>query len=375
MKTVRRLLYRDVLWSVVFVAIAFLSLFYFIDFVDELENVGRNGYTLGHALVHGLLALPGHFYELFPIAVLIGTIYAMARLAQSSEFTILRTAGLGPGRALRLLAIPGFAFAALTLVVGDYVVPISEREAVSLKAGARGGLQYGGGGAWLKERRAAPASQPLQERSISINISGTGSALQLLGVRIFEFDTDGRLRSQIEARSGQVQKNGVWQLREVQRADWPAPSASQAAAGVQLYSLPQLDWPSSLDAGVVAAALLPVQTMSTLDLWRYTSHLADQDQAVQQYEIQFWKKALYPLACVVMVALALPFAYLHARAGGVSYKVFGGIMLGISFVLLNNASGHLGLLRHWTPWLAAAAPSGLYLLISMGAFAWLVRYR
>ena len=385
MKTVRRLLYRDIVWSVVFVAIAFLSLFYFIDFVDELENVGRNGYTLGHAVVHGLLALPGHFYELFPIAELIGTIYAMARLAQSSEFTILRTAGLGPGRALRLLAVPGFAFAALTLVVGDYVVPITEREAVLLKAGARGGLRYGGGGAWLKERRAAPAGQPLQERSISINISATGSGLQLLGVRIFEFDTDGRLRSQIEARSGQVQQDGLWRLREVQRADWPAPAASQAngkagqagtaATGVQLAHLPQLDWPSSLDAGVVAAALLPVQTMSTLDLWRYTSHLADQEQAVQQHEIQFWKKALYPLACVVMVALALPFAYLHARAGGVSYKVFGGIMLGISFVLLNNASGHLGLLRQWTPWLAAAAPSGLYLLISMGAFAWLVRYR
>ena len=386
MKTVRRLLYRDIVWSVVFVAIAFLSLFYFIDFVDELENVGRNGYTLGHAVVHGLLALPGHFYELFPIAVLIGTIYAMARLAQSSEFTILRTAGLGPGRALRLLAIPGLAFAALTWVVGDYVVPISERQAVSIKAGARGGLQYGGGGAWLKERRAAPAGDPQQERSISVNISATGTGLQLLGVRIFEFDTDGRLRSQIEARSGQVQKDGLWRLREVQRADWPAPAqgpasqaaspaAGKAAAGVQLFNLPQLDWPSSLDAGVVAAALLPVQTMSTLDLWRYASHLADQDQAVQQYEIQFWKKALYPLACVVMVALALPFAYLHARAGGVSYKVFGGIMLGISFVLLNNASGHLGLLRHWTPWLAAAAPSGLYLLISMGAFAWLVRYR
>ena len=386
MKTVRRLLYRDIVWSVVFVAIAFLSLFYFIDFVDELENVGRNGYTLGHAVVHGLLALPGHFYELFPIAVLIGTIYAMARLAQSSEFTILRTAGLGPGRALRLLAIPGLAFAALTWVVGDYVVPISERQAVSIKAGARGGLQYGGGGAWLKERRAAPAGDPQQERSISVNISATGTGLQLLGVRIFEFDTDGRLRSQIEARSGQVQKDGLWRLREVQRADWPAPAqgpasqaaspaAGKAAADVQLFNLPLLDWPSSLDAGVVAAALLPVQTMSTLDLWRYASHLADQDQAVQQYEIQFWKKALYPLACVVMVALALPFAYLHARAGGVSYKVFGGIMLGISFVLLNNASGHLGLLRHWTPWLAAAAPSGLYLLISMGAFAWLVRYR
>ena len=135
------------------------------------------------------------------------------------------------------------------------------------------------------------------------------------------------------------------------------------------------DRPSTLDSTVVAAALLPAKTMSTLDLWRYTGHLAVQEQAVQSYQIQFWKKALYPLACLVMVALALPFAYLHARAGGVSYKVFGGIMLGISFVLLNNASGHLGLLRQWTPWMAAAAPSGLYLLISMGAFAWLVRYR
>ena len=104
MKTVRRLLYRDIVTSVLFVALAFLSLFFFIDFVDELDDVGKNGYTLGHALLAGLLEMPGHFYELLPIAVLIGTIYSLARLAQSPEFTILRTGGLGPGRALALLS-------------------------------------------------------------------------------------------------------------------------------------------------------------------------------------------------------------------------------------------------------------------------------
>ena len=76
-----------------------------------------------------------------------------------------------------------------------------------------------------------------------------------------------------------------------------------------------------------------------------------------------------------MMALALPFAYLHARAGGISLKVFGGIMLGISFVLLSNLSGHIGMLRGWTPWVAAASPSLLYLGLSLAAFAWLVRYR
>ena len=374
MKTVRRLLYRDIVWSVVFVAVAFLSLFFFIDFVDELDSVGRSGYTLGHAALRTLLAVPGHFYELFPIAVLIGTIYAMARLAQSSEFTILRTAGLGPGRALALLALPGLIFAVLTFVVGDYVAPYTERQAVALKAGVRGGLQLGSGGAWLKERRTAPVNSVDKdaERNISVNVSAAAGNGTLLGIRIFEFDRDGRLRTGIEAKNGLVQRDGTWRLREVQRTDWPTPETGVA---LQRLVLPELSWHTSLNSSVVAAALLPVQTMSTIDLWRYTSHLADQDQAVQRHEIQFWKKALYPLACVVMVALALPFAYLHARAGGVSYKVFGGIMLGISFVLLNNASGHLGLLRQWTPWVAAVAPSGVYLLLSMGAFAWLVRFR
>jgi lipopolysaccharide export system permease protein len=76
-----------------------------------------------------------------------------------------------------------------------------------------------------------------------------------------------------------------------------------------------------------------------------------------------------------MVGLALPFAYMHGRAGGVSLKVFGGIMLGISFVLLNNVAAHLGLLKDWTPWMVAAAPSLIYLLMSFAAFSWLVRYR
>ena len=131
----------------------------------------------------------------------------------------------------------------------------------------------------------------------------------------------------------------------------------------------------STSASVVAAAVLPLGTMSTLELLRYINHLSSNEQAAQQYEIQFWKRALYPFACLVMVGLALPFAYLHARGGGVSLKVFGGIMLGISFVLLNNVAGHLGMLRDWTPWMVAAAPSALYLLLSLAAFSWLVRYR
>jgi lipopolysaccharide export system permease protein len=369
MKTVRRLLYRDIVSSVGFVALAFLSLFFFIDFVDELDSIGKKGYTAVHAVVSTLMEVPGHFYELFPIAVLIGSIFSLARMAQSSEFTILRTGGLGPERALRLLALLGLIFAVCTFAVGDYLAPFTEREAVLLRARFTGGLQLGRTGAWLKDKRATPEG----ERNYSVNVAQTSSDGELAGIRIFEFDAQERLLARIQAETGRVGRDGVWLLKDVRMTRWPVDSGNDAK--VQDQQLPGYAWASSLRADVVAAAVLPASTMSTVELWRYTSHLNAQEQAAQRYAIQFWKKALYPFACLVMVALALPFAYLHARGSGISFKVFGGILLGISFVLLNNVAGHLGLLHDWTPWAVAAAPSLLYLLLSLAAFAWLVRYR
>lgn len=370
MKTVRRLLYRDIVASVAFIALAFLSLFYFIDFVDELDAVGRGGRTIGYAILAALYELPGHAYELMPIAVLIGTIYSLSRMAQSSEFTILRTGGLGPRRALLLLAALGVAFGAVTFVIGDIVAPASERQAVLHKARQGGGVRLGGAGAWLKERR----SEPDGTYSVSVNVAGMGADGGLRDVRVFEFDPGGRLVRRLSAPSGQVGRDDAWLLEDATETRWPVdPAAADAPVAERQHA--QLRWATTLDAGVVAAALLPAETMTTLALWRYSRHLSSQEQAAQRPEILFWKRAFYPLACIVMVALALPFAYLHARAGGVSLKVFGGIMLGISFVLLNNVAGHIGVLGGLTPWLVSATPSLLYLLLSLGAFAWLVRYR
>ena len=370
MKTVRRMLYRDIVSSVAFVALAFLSLSFFIDFVDELQKIGRPGFTLWVAVGGALLELPGNLYELLPIAVLIGTIYSMARLAQTSEFTILRTGGLSPLRALRLLALLGLVFSALTFAVGEYVVPFTERQTALFKVAQSGGRKLGATGAWLKERRTTEQG----ERSFSVNVAGIDGKGNLDGIRIFEFDADGRHLSRIIARQGRVGADSTWTLTDAERTIWPA-AGNPAQDTVQRQTLPTLRWPSTLSAGVVSAAVLPLKTMSAVELWRYSEHLSDQEQASQRHRIQFWKKALYPLACLVLTALALPFAYLHARAGGISLKVFGGIMLGIGFVLLNNVSGHIGMLRGWTPWIVAAMPSTVFLLLSLAAFGWLVRYR
>ena len=368
MRTVRRLFYADIVSAIAFVAAAFLSLFFFIDFVDELGDIGPRGYTALNAAAYSLLLLPGHFYELVPIAVLIGAIYAFSRLAQTSQYTILRTGGLGPWRALWLLTSLGLMFALLTWVVGDYVAPRSERYASELQAMRKGSVKLGRSGAWLKDHAATPEG----ERSYFVNVGSAEGGSVLHDVRIFEFDAEGRLLRRILAAGADVAKDSSWTLREVAITRW-LEGVDGASAPDQ--KLAEYVWPSTLSAAVVAAAVLPVSTMSTVELYRYIGHLSQNEQAAQSQQIQFWKRAFYPFACLVMIGLALPFAYLSSRAGGVSLKVFGGIMLGISFVLLNNVAGHLGLLRDWTPWIVALAPSGLYMLLSFAAFSWLVRYR
>lgn len=387
MRTVRRLLYRDILSSFTLVMAGFLALFFFLDFIDDLERFQRLGLGIGLAVWSSVLKLPGRFYELMPIAVLIGTIFSMARLAQSSEFTILRTGGLGPQRALGLLSVIALAFAVLAFVVGDFVNPWADRQAQLLKSSASGGVTNAQG-AWMKDR--------IGDFSYAVHVGRARSNGTMEDVLVFEFDSKGAMATRLTAKNATVDPGGRWLMNDVRLMQWsrsatplsqPAAAAPQPAdpaapqdklaenPAVREILLPKYEWQSQLPAGVVSAAVQPTWNMSTLELYRYTRHLSSQEQSSAQPEIQFWRKAFYPFACMVMVALALPFAYLHFRSGGISVKVFGGIMLGISFVVLNAITGHLGLLRDWTPWLVASAPSLLYLGISMGAFYWLVRYR
>lgn len=365
MKTLRRLVYREVLGAVAFVTVGFLALFFFFDFVDELPNVGKGltPYRLTEALLYVGLLIPNHLYELLPIAVLIGTIFVMARFAQSSEYTILRTSGLGPWRALRTLMLLGAAFTVLTFAVGDYLAPAADRAAQLLRAKHQGRISIGQTGAWLKERQV--------DSTYNVNVGALLPDGSMQNIRIFQANEKGFLVTLLTAQ-GATFGDGEWLLRGIERTRF---AEAAGTARVERTTLPELRWATDISQEMVSVALLKPDRMATLDLFQYIQHLEQNGQASQRYEIEFWRKVFYPLSCMVMVVLALPFAYLHFRSGGITSYVFGGVLIGISFFLLNNVFGYVGNLRNWWPWLTAAAPGLLYSLLSLGAFSWLVLRR
>ncbi len=368
MKTIRRLVFGEVFYAVIFVTVGFLALFAFFDLVDQLQSIGRpnsKGYELPQALTYVALLVPSHLYELLPITVLIGTIFVMARFAQSSEFTILRTSGLGPWRALRTLLAAGAGFVFLTFAIGDYLAPWSDRAAQLLKARYDGNITVGQTGAWLKEKQ--------RYGQFAVNVNAIAPDGRMLGLRIFEFDNQGRLVSMTRSDSAEFGSDDAWLLAQVDRTEFVFEGAKDPR--IDRSKLATFRWQTDLSAEMVSTAVLKPDRMGTIDLFQYMRHLDANGQSAQRYEIEFWKKVFYPLSCLVMVVLALPFAYLHFRSEGISGYVFGGVMAGISFFFLNNVSGYVGELRHWQPWLTAALPGLIYSLLSLGAFGWLVLRR
>ena len=170
MTLIGRYLRREILGAVLFVLFGFLALFAFFDFIKELEEVGRGGYKLQHALLYVSLAVPSHAYELMPIAALIGSIYALAQFASHSEFTAMRAAGLGRSMALRYIAQVGLILAVATLLIGEVLTPPAEKLAQRIRLSALGAsvVNQFRSGLWIKDTIKDPDGQIRRTRFVNV---------------------------------------------------------------------------------------------------------------------------------------------------------------------------------------------------------------
>ena len=352
MKTLRRYIVREIVLASAMVMVALLMLFAFFDLVEEIKDLGRGGYQLRHVVRHVLLSVPTHVYEIFPIAALIGTLFALAQLVASSEYTVMRTAGVSVTRVLGAILSAGLLFAALTFAFGEYIGPVSEQLAQQLRSRAITGIvaQEFRSGLWLKDDKSF------------INVREVTSAGQLKGVHIYEFDEALRLRSVRSAQSGVYQGERQWLLGDVVTTAF-----SDVRTTVEKTAV--ADWNSVLDPRLLNVLMAHPEHMSATSLHSFAQHLRDNRQKSLRYEIALWSKITYPLAVLTMMILALPFSYFQRRQGGVGGRIFAGIMLGLAFYFLNQLSAHLGLLNDWPAPASALLPTAAFLCMAM-AMLW-----
>ncbi|AOI83354.1 MULTISPECIES: LPS export ABC transporter permease LptG [Burkholderia] len=373
---------RQIYVTFVFILFAFSGLFFFFDLISELNSVGHGNYKFGYAVLRVALQTPSRFYEIIPVAALISAIYVFAQMAANSEFTIFRVSGLATNQALRSLLKIGIPLVIVTYLIGEFVGPYADQlsERVRLQALGASVSSNFQSGVWVKDTLAARENGEQVTRFVNVGSLSPDSTIS--NVRIYEFDSKFQLQNVRIAQTGRYEPPGHWLLKGVSETELTPikPISGQPADALnpvyrsQQVSLPEYRLRSDLTPQILSVLLVSPERMSIINLFRYIQHLRENQQDTQRYDIALWRKLLYPFAVFVMLVLSLPFAYLHTRAGVVGVKVFGGIMLGMSFQLLNTLFSHIGTLNTWPAPLTAATPGLIYLALGLFALKWVDRH-
>ena len=190
---------------------------------------------------------------------------------------------------------------------------------------------------------------------------------------MYEFDDKYGLLLSRTAETVRFVGNGVWRLNKVTETRFTelrGGNPLDPSFNTEIKRSETLDIETEVNPQLLGALLIKPDRLSIIDLFNYINHLKENKQDYQRYAISFWKKVIYPFTILVMLALALPFAYLQTRSGGIGYKVFGGIMMGISFQLFNSLFSHLGLLGEWPALVSAITPAMIYFVLALVGIRW-----
>ena len=340
---------RQVVGGALLALAVLLSLAAVVAFVEELDSVGTGHYGIGGAIEYVLLTLPRHAFVLFPLAAVIGALIGLGTLAVSSELAVVRAAGVSVTRIVVSVLKGALVLVVIAVLVGEVVAPYCERLAQARRAAAFDGMRGQHEGYWLRDgRRFVNAARVRPDESVE-------------DMYIYELDSEGALRTVMHAGRARY-RDGAWVLESVRRSDI-------SADGVAIRSAPKVEWETRFGPDLVKLASTRRESMSGRALMRYIDYLRDNRLETAGYELALWTKVVYPLATGVMIVLAVPLVLGRLGGVGIGHRILAGCLIGVTFHIVDEVSGMIGVVYGLNPALSVSAPTLLFL----AAGVWLLR--
>ncbi|GAB4299236.1 MAG: LPS export ABC transporter permease LptG [Methylophaga sp.] len=342
MRILSRYIAKNILASTLLVLLVLLSLYTFMDFIAELEDLGKGNYSIGSIFSYIILTMPKRIYELLPVAALLGSVIGLGNLASQSELVAMRAAGFSITDTNKAVIIVAALLMLLALIIGEGLRPVTEQSARELQSVAQTGTvgSRSEHGFWTRDGNHFNHIE-------RINADGSFS-----NVEIYEFDDQHRLRILTRAATAEY-REGNWILTDVVQS-----TINQA--GVKVRSVKHARWQSQLNPGMANIVVVPPEFLPVWDLLEYINYLKDNHQSVAQYELAFWSKLMMPVSAAVMVLLAVPFVFGPLRTAPMGGRILTGALLGIGFHLFNQSFQHMGLVFGLLPWIASTFPTMMF---------------
>lgn len=332
--------------SATFVALfALVALFSFFSVIDQLAQTGTGTYGIPQALIYVLLTVPRLAYELFPIAAVIGSMVTLGILAQNSELAVIRTSGVSKLELAFILSRAAIVLVIIAITIGELIAPASEesaqhRRSIALSEQIAMKTKYGfwarDGNSYVNIRKILPGDRIEQ-------------------IYIYEFDDEDKLRSSIFANEAEY-TDQQWLLTDIQ----------QTIIGddeITNQTLKRARWDSLLDPEMINFVIVKPQFLTIWGLIKYIDFLEQNAQDTLLYEQALWSKLIKPFSIIAMILLAILLVHSNSRYTAVGQRVFIGALVGILFHIVNQTSGHMGVVYEINPALSTTIPTILLLSI------------
>jgi len=355
MKALDRYIIKEVLKGTFIALLMLYTLFNLFTLNDELKSRGVGSYDLQHIFMYLALMIPHYIYELMPSAALLGSLFILGNMANHRELLAMRVSGVSVFGLIRSVLMAGAILTVFSFVIGEFIGPDLERKAKILKSVAKTNLPVArtANGLWLRDGNRF------------INIKDTYTEGHVAGMSIYTLDAKHQLEQVMYAQQAQFLGEGEWQLNTV--------SVSQLSPEkVTAEQWNQKNWHSSINADVVDVVVLDPENLALVELHNYIQFLQENKQEAAKYELAFYARLINPFVTLVMLLVAAPFVVGVGRGIALGPRMVMGVLIGMSFNIVDNAAGQMGIVYGLNPLFIAVLPS---LLVLSGALYAISRLR
>ncbi len=337
------------------VLLLLLSLFSFLALSEELEDVGEGSYELVDALLVVAYSLPALAVDLLPVTVLLGGLLGLGALANNLELTSMRAAAISSFRISVPIIQLSFLLIAIVLLLQNLVIPRAEFQAAQLR-----------GKTLIEASQVDFEGESSKDASIEFWTRNAGQFIRfdralpdrsLAGVEIYQFE-DGILQQMVQTPKAELLQDNTWLLHQARVTTLQNNQSQTQLENTML-------WQALLSEDQTRTLITPASSLSPTDLWRSIRRLEENNMNSESQRVIFWSQMSIPAGVLGMALMALPFLLGSVRSVPVGQRIAMGGLIGITYYLVQQISGHLAGIMHWNVVLTVLSPGLLLLFIAI----------
>jgi lipopolysaccharide export system permease protein len=330
---------------------SFLMLAFSIDMVDLINRTAGHAVTTSVIIGMTLLQLPDLGMKLLPFSVLLGGVFAFARLSRNQELVATRAAGLSawdflaPPLVVAVL-IGCFAVLVFTPISSQMLAQFAALEAKYIR-GEQSQLAVSINGLWLRQGDA-------KHQSVIHALRVANQGVRLDDVTVFLYGGTDHFLGRIDADGADLSA-GAWLLHNANVS-----GLEGVVKHYEVYRLPTTMTPTQIQESFASP--------DTLSFWALPSFIRTAQNAgfaATRYELYFYTLLAMPALFAAMVFMAASFSLRLQRGGGLGRMVLISALSGFGIYFFSDLTRALGQSGILPILLAATAPALASILIGM----------